>query len=230
MIKYLFDTIKNCNLAELLNASPEELFLIKNFPDDDQLLETFLAPLGSPIQEDRNQKEGSVFHVHVENKDAYFTSYANSNLFFPLHTDGSDFETPPKYVAMLCVRPSEEGGESLFISLSELIANLPNALLTILMTKQWRFNTIDRTMITQTPIGHTICYNRLIMESYAELAQQELAILDELDRMCDQLTFRFKLKENDLIVFRNDLFLHGRTDFPLNSNRLLKRVRFQVMQ
>ena len=226
MIKYRYDIIKDNNVANLLNGSPEELFLIENVPDNNQLLEAFLATLGNPIQEHRNQEGGSIFHVEVENKDAYFTSYANSNLFFPVHTDGSDFETPPKYVAMFCVRPSEEGGESLFVSLADLIANLPDALLDTLTTKQWRFNTIDRPIITQTPAGPTICYNRLMMESYAELPQQELDILDQLDRMCDQLTFRVKLKENDLIVFRNDLFLHGRTDFPLYANRLLKRVRF----
>ncbi|MFT5891732.1 MAG: alpha-ketoglutarate-dependent taurine dioxygenase [Dokdonia sp.] len=128
---------------------------------------------------------------------------------------------------MLCVRPSEEGGESLFVSLSDLITNLPDALLAILTTKQWRFNTANHPIITQTPTGPTICYNRLMMESYAELTQQELDLLDQLDRMCDQLTFRVKLKANDLIVFRNDLFLHGRTDFSLDSNRLLKRVRFR---
>ena len=230
MIKYLYDTIKDSNVADLLNASPEELFLIENVPDNDQLLETFLAPLGNPIQEDRNQKGGSIFHVEVDNNDAYFTSYANSNLFFPVHTDGSGFEIPPKYVAMFCVRPSEEGGESLFVSLADLITNLPDALLDTLTTKQWRFNTNDRPIITQTPTGPTICYNRLVMESYAELTQQELDILDQLDRICDKLTFRVKLKANDLIVFRNDVFLHGRTDFPLDSHRLLKRVRFQVMQ
>jgi len=226
LIKYAYHTVKNSNVLTRAKASPDELVLIENIPNNDQLLENFLATLGDPIQEERNQEAGSIFHVNVEKNDTHFISYANSNLFFPVHTDGSDFKIPPNYVAMFCVRPSQEGGESLFVKLSDLIANLPKELLDVLTKKQWLFNTIHRTIITQTETATSICYNRLMIESYGKLTQQELDILNHLDRICEEHTFNFKLKANDLILFRNDRFLHGRADFPLDSKRLLKRVRF----
>ena len=227
MIKDDYHTIKDTEFVIQCKATPNQIILIENFPNNDQLLDTFLAPLGTPIQESRNQDERSIFQVTVQNIKGCFTSYATSNLFFPVHTDGSDFKIPPAYVAMYCVKPSQEGGESLFVSLPDLMTHLPEELIDILSTKMWTFNTVKRTILSQTATGFSICYNRLIMESYSELTKQELDLLDQLDRVCEAHTFRVKLKENDLIIFRNDLFLHGRTGFPLNSNRLLKRIRFR---
>ncbi len=227
MIKNDYHTLKDSAFITHYKTAPDQLVIIENFPNDDQLLETFLACLGTPIQESRNQEEGSIFQVTVKSKEDCFTSYATSNLFFPLHTDGSDFETPPTDIAMFCVTPSQEGGESLFIALSDLMMHLPEALKSLLTTKLWTFNTVKRTIISQTTTGPKICYNRLMIESYSDLTQQELDILDQLDRICEAHTFRVKLKANDLIVFRNDLFLHGRTGFPIDANRLLKRIRFR---
>lgn len=230
MINYDYHTIKDTEFVKQCKATPNQIILIENFPNNDSLLDTFLASLGTAILESRNQDEGSIFQVTVQNNEGYFTSYATSNLFFPVHTDGSDFEIPPTYVAMYCVRPSQEGGESLFVSLSDLMKHLPKALIAILSTKLWMFNTVKRSILTQTATGFRICYNRFMIESYSELTKQELDVLDELDRVCEAHTFRVKLKENDLILFRNDLFLHGRTGFPVDADRLLKRIRFQGIQ
>lgn len=226
MIKDDYHTLKYSEFVTHYRATPDQLVVIENFPNNDSLLQTFLTPLGTPIQESRNQEEGSIFKVSVQNEEDCFTSYATSNLFFPVHTDGSDFEIPPTYVAMYCVKPSQEGGESLFVPLSNLMAHIPEDLLATLTTKRWTFNSVERKIITQTATDPRVCYNRLMIESYSQLTTQELNILDQFDRICEAHTFRVKLKANDLVIFRNDLFLHGRTGFPIDSNRLLKRIRF----
>lgn len=121
--------------------------------------------------------------------------------------------------------PSIEGGESLFVNLAELIPELPKLLLAILTQKDWAFGDVHRPIISLTQEKYSICYNRITMESYADLTQDELHILNEFDALCQTLTFTVSLKANDLIIFRNDLLLHGRTHFSLHAHRVLKRVR-----
>jgi alpha-ketoglutarate-dependent taurine dioxygenase len=199
--------------------------LIEGFPNEDHMLNDFLSHIGNAIHEHRNEDSGSIFKVQVDQTETHFSSYANSNIFFPVHTDCSNYKEIPQYIALLCVTPSTEGGESLFVNLSKLIQKLPKPLFTLLIQKHWAFGDVHRPVISLIQEKYSICYNRIIMESYADLTQDELHILNEFDALCQKLTFTLSLKANDLIIFRNDLLLHGRTDFPLNAGRVLKRVR-----
>ncbi|WP_410719794.1 TauD/TfdA family dioxygenase [Burkholderia sp. SIMBA_043] len=52
--------------------------------------------------------------------------------------------------------------------------------------------------------------------------------LNNLDKIFKDLSFKIKLKKGDLILFRNDLMLHGRDEIDINSKRLIKRIRFNI--
>ncbi|MEP0264313.1 TauD/TfdA family dioxygenase [Dokdonia sp.] len=225
MTKYIYHKEILPSVLESLQRFPEEIALIEGFPSQDYVLNDFLSHIGNAVHEHLNEDSGSIFKVQVHHKEAHFSSYANSNLFFPVHTDCSNYKEIPEYVALLCVTPSIEGGESLFVKLSELIQELPKPLLAILTQKHWAFGNVYRPVISLIQGKYSICYNRITMESYTDLTQDELHILNEFDDLCRKLTFTLSLKANDLIIFRNDLLLHGRTDFPLHAHRVLKRVR-----
>ena len=95
MINYDYHTVKNNEFLTSCKSSPEEIIIIENFPNNDHVLDTFLAPLGTPLQESRNQEEGIIFEVTVKHKEGCFTSYATSNLFFPVHTENPKIPLVP---------------------------------------------------------------------------------------------------------------------------------------
>ena len=66
------------------------------------------------------------------------------------------------------------------------------------------------------------------MESFAKMDENEIEQLNKLDKIFKSLSFKVKLEKGDLILFRNDLMLHGRDKIDINSNRLIKRIRFNV--
>ena len=66
------------------------------------------------------------------------------------------------------------------------------------------------------------------MESFANVNDEERDLLDSLDVIFNQCLFEVSLKKGTLALFRNDKFLHGRTSFPLDSDRVLKRIRFYL--
>lgn len=68
----------------------------------------------------------------------------------------------------------------------------------------------------------------VMIESFSEISLNELGKLNQLDEIFESCKFNFQLKEGDLVLFRNDLILHGRESFEQDSERLIKRVRFNT--
>lgn len=66
------------------------------------------------------------------------------------------------------------------------------------------------------------------MESFSELNETEIDQLNSLDSLFESKLFKIKLQKGDLILFRNDLVLHGRDEIDINSKRLIKRIRFNI--
>lgn len=66
------------------------------------------------------------------------------------------------------------------------------------------------------------------MESFSKLDKDEIEELNNLDKLFKSLSFKIKLEKGDLILFRNDLMLHGRDKIDINSERLIKRIRFDI--
>lgn len=229
LINYNYDELIDIKDISNQLVSSYHIILIKKFPIDDSILEDFISKIGKPILETRNNKGKSVFDVKVSTQNNLFKSFANSNLRFPLHTDCASFETIPNCIGMLCAKAdSQKGGISNFAILSDILKKLDTVKIDELNQKNWSFIQQQRPILVQENNDYKICYDRVTMESFSEINQQGLKQLDELDELFESCSFQIHLEEGDLIIFRNDLILHGREGFDLDSDRLIKRIRFSV--
>ncbi len=207
----------------------DKIICIKNFPLSDENLNSFINLIGIPIIEYRNNGGNSIFDVKVFKQNNFFRSIANSNLNIPLHTDCADFKSVPNCIGLLCVKPALlEQGVSFFTSLKEILKEASNSKLKELTTKKWKFRNELKPILQKKNEQFSICYDRITIESFSQITDKELEELNSFDELFKKESFEIMLKKGDLILFRNDLFLHGRSHFDLNSERLIKRIRFNV--
>lgn len=205
------------------------LVIVKGFPLDDDELQAFVSQLGISLNEKRNNNGKAVFDVKIARRNHFFTSIANSNLVFPLHTDCADFDTIPNTIGLLCVEPAEEDqGTNYFMLLNSLLKHLTEDEKQKLLNKKWKFRNRERSILEIENGKYKICYDRITMESFSKLTPTETEELSHLDKLFKSLSFSIKLEKGDLILFRNDLMLHGRSSINVNSNRLIKRIRFTI--
>ncbi len=203
--------------------------VIKNFPLSDEELQSFISRLGTALNERRNNNGKSVFDVTIVRHNNFFTSIANSNLAFPLHTDCADFDTIPNTIGLLCMEPDEEGqGTNTFMLLSSLLNHLTEDEKQKMLGKKWKFGNQLRSILSFEDGNYALCYDRITMESFSRLKATEIDELNKLDQLFKSLSFEIKLEKGDLILFRNDLMLHGRDKIHTDSKRWIKRIRFDT--
>ncbi|CAI8721278.1 TauD/TfdA family dioxygenase [Chryseobacterium sp. IT-36CA2] len=233
------DLLINYNWKQVLNHKKitedlqlgNSLVIIKGFPPSDDELQSFISRLGMVLNEKRNNNGKAVFDVKIARRNHFFTSIANSNLIFPLHTDCADFDIIPNTIGLLCVEPADEDeGTNHFMFLNSLLKHLSEDEKQKLLNKKWKFRNQERSILEIENGNYKICYDRITMESFSQLAKTEIEELIHLDKLFKSLSFSIKLEKGDLILFRNDLMLHGRNSIDINSNRLIKRIRFTINQ
>lgn len=221
----------NLNYTEIAKKLHQEssLIVINEFPLDDNELQSFINHLGIILKESRNNNAEGVFDVKIARQNNFFTSIANSNLAFPLHTDCADFDSVPNTIGLLCVEPAHENqGINNFMYLNTLLNHLSEHEKQKLLNKKWKFRNQEKSILQKENGIYTICYDRITMESFSELSRDEIEELNNLDKIFKNFSFKIKLKKGDLILFRNDLMLHGRDEIDINSQRLIKRIRFNI--
>jgi len=230
LTRYHFDqNLSHKNIIENLQKG-NTLVLLENFPLSDYVLQSFINQIGVSIKENRNNEGQDVFDVKIEKQNNFFQSIANSNLDFPLHTDCADFDSIPNCIGLLCVTPASlEQGTNYFVFLNKVIRQLSEIKIQELLTKKWKFRNKWRSILTAEKDNFKICYDRISIESFSEISESEREELSKLDKLFKQNEFKIKLKKGDLILFRNDLMLHGRSGIDINSNRLIKRIRFDLL-
>lgn len=229
LISYKFD--QHLSYSEIVNnlQKGNTLIIIKDFPLSDYDFQSFINCIGISLKENRNNSREGVFDVKISKQNNFFTSIANSNLAFPLHTDCADFDSIPNCIGLLCVEPAiESQGTNNFMFLNNLITRLSENKIQELLNKKWKFRNHYRSILTVVNERYKICYDRITMESFTEINESEMEELNTLDKIFESLSFKVKLKKGDLVLFRNDLMLHGRDEIDINSNRLIKRIRFNV--
>lgn len=206
-----------------------KVILIENIPNDDFILSSIISNFGLPINEKKNINGKSIYEVKVFKRNGHFSSIANSNLGFPLHTDCADFKIIPNCIALFCVKPAERNeGANTFSFLHNFINQFSNKEIDQLMTKKWNYKGVLRSVLSNENNDFKLCYDRITIESYNVIDNFETEILDFIDIAFMNNTVKFNLKSGDLLIFRNDKLLHGRDGFKINSKRLLKRLRFDI--
>lgn len=229
LINYNWEKNQDCEQILKNLQAGNSLIVISNFPLNDTELQSFVHNIGITLKEKRNNNGKDVFDVKITRQNNFFTSIANSNLSFPLHTDCADFDSIPNAICLLCVEPADEGqGSNNFMFLKSLLKKISQNEKQKLMNKKWKLRNQERSILSIENGSYAICYDRITMESFSELNNDEIKELNELDKLFNSLSFKIKLDKGDLILFRNDLILHGRDKIDLNSNRLIKRIRFNI--
>jgi Taurine catabolism dioxygenase TauD, TfdA family len=149
---------------------------------------------------------------------------------FPCHTDDYFEERPSDLVFQHCIQPAITGGDSVVATLSDILDVLPaeasNALMLSIFPSPFGLIPI----LELNNQSWTIRYNRIQMERAASkldmiFSAEVHAAIDQLDDAIAQTQRKLKLWAGDCLVLNNRTVVHGRTAFPQDSDRLLKRVK-----
>uniref|UniRef100_UPI00404A0A47 TauD/TfdA family dioxygenase n=1 Tax=Flavobacterium sp. TaxID=239 RepID=UPI00404A0A47 len=229
LISFKFNqNLKYDEIIKILHKG-RSLIIIKEFPLTDIDFQSFISRIGVSLKENRNNNREDIFDVKISKQNNFFTSIANSNLAFPLHTDCADFDSIPNCIGLVCVEPAkEEQGTNSFMCLNNLIEKLSKNEIQELLSKKWKFRNQWRSILIVENDSYKICYDRITIESFQNMNENELEKLNYLDKLFENHSFKIRLEKGDLILFRNDLMLHGRDKIDIDSKRLIKRIRFNV--
>jgi hypothetical protein len=158
--------------------------------------------------------------------------YSTTNRHFSCHTDDSCNENPRNTIMMYCEKAAPSGGMILLCRLSDILYELSSDEISVLEKQIFPFQFGVAPILKHEGRNYTIRYNRLEIDRYRERLALDLPknveyVLDKIDRIVD-----IKSKENsflllpgDCLIINNDSILHGRTEFPKGSNRVLKRLK-----
>lgn len=223
MIEFDYSKLDSAVVQQYLRRN--SVVLISNFVNDNYRIKSFIESLGVPLYESRNVDEGIIFEVKISKYKDCYQSKAQSSHKFELHTDCSDYMDVPNAVALYCVNQSKIGGETYMLNVVKLIDSIGQEMFNDLTRIKWNFNGVKAEILS---LDKCVRYNREIIEISHPICNKEDELLDYLDKMFSESAFVLKLKPRQMLIFRNDKYLHGRNSFTDDSNRLLKRIRFSL--
>lgn len=188
-----------------------------------------LLALGSPVP----QNDAGDLAVRVVDEGQRMTSggrYHKSNEGGELHTDGPQYQVPPRYIGLVCVRPASVGGASKLVDAHavhrEIEARAPESLAALYQPFHFHQKPGPRTVVA--PIfareedtselrirylgeyvrsGHAVAGVPLSAEAARALGVLDRVLAD------DAMALRFSLDAGDVLVIDNHRMLHGREAF-----------------
>ena len=178
---------------------------------------------------------------------------SQTNAATGFHTDSSARSSMPDIVALLCVQPARNGGESLVVSgatVHEQLRKTNMKALTILYREFIRDivtpgagKTLESLINNRFPVfsqglyssGLSFRYMRYWIEkghqeAKMNLAQADINALDTLDGLLEspQLAGRFKLKAGDQLWANNHIVAHNRTGYEQDPQQPRHFVRMWI--
>lgn len=229
-------------LVALLRASPYWLILVtEQNPIDLDAVINILAAMGqlNAITGDE-RPHISKTKIRVDSKQSArngnVTRYSRTPDALPLHTDCSNKAVPPNLVAFAMERPDPQGGgESIMLSASDLVHELPGDLVGLLRQPVFPFAAKKRYPIFQGEGDDLrIRYYRQQINSalgkQCTLSDNLQEALDELERSLElsKRSVRFAMQTGEVVIMDNQRVLHGRSAMPADSPRLMHRFRLSV--
>lgn len=219
------------------------LSLVKNMP----ATSSALNDVANRIDYQRQTNFGVMFEVKSEPKPI---NLAYTSLALPLHTDLSNFETPPGYQFLHCLANDCEGGESIFADglrvLEDMRAEMPTHFeLLANHAVPFRFHDDKHDIRHHHPVINLDHNGNIVELKYnAHLASifdlpeaimhdYYIAYRDLMARLrSDKYRIKFKSREGTMTVFDNRRVLHGREAFSATGRRHLQgcyidRTEFQ---
>lgn len=206
-----------------------------------------LDDVANRIDYQRQTNFGTTFEVKSEPKPI---NLAYTNLALPLHTDLSNFETPPGYQFLHCLANDCEGGESIFADglkvLEDMRTEAPTHFdLLAGHAVPFRFHDDEHDIRHHHPVINLDHNGNIVELKYnAHLASifdlpdaimhdYYLAYRDLMARLrLDKYRISFRSSEGSMTVFDNRRVLHGREAFSATGRRHLRgcyidRTEFQ---
>lgn len=159
--------------------------------------------------------------------------YSTTGLRFPCHTDGSGKPVPYHMVLLYCVRQDKFGGDSILITLWEVVSRLKRESLITLREESFPFPFGRAPIISGDGAEMWIRYNTDELDYYAGqrrvvFSKRQIFALADLNNIITLLESqgpKFRLSPGECLAFDNRRVLHGRSALMPASTRLLKRVR-----
>jgi hypothetical protein len=229
-------------LVALLRAAPHWLVLVtEQHPIDLDGIIKILAAMGqhhATTGSELPRISQTKIRVDAQQsaRQGNVTRYSRTPDALPLHTDCSNKAVPPNLVAFAMERPDPQGGgESVILSASDLVHDLPADLVNLLRQPVFPFTAKKRYPILQGE-GDDLrirYYRNQIHSALGEqgtLSDHLREALDELERYLDlsQRSVRFAMQAGEVVIMDNQRVLHGRSAMPVNSPRLMHRFRLSV--
>lgn len=219
------------------------LSLVKKMPSTSSALDD----VSSRIEYQRQTNFGVTFEVQSEPKPI---NLAYTSLALPLHTDLSNFETPPGYQFLHCLANDCEGGESIFADglrvLEDMRTEMPTHFdLLVNHAVPFRFHDDKHDIRHHHPVINLDHNGNIVELKYnAHLAgvfdlpeaimhDYYIAYRDLMARLrSDKYRINFRSSEGTMTVFDNRRVLHGREAFAATGKRHLRgcyidRTEFQ---
>lgn len=186
-----------------------------------------------------------VFHVKSEPEFLELSDAKSQNALLP-HTEASDFQTPPKYMALWCEEPSSCGGGATTLSrVQSFLPHLSKEELIKLMSTPLCFKAsngihIGRTGGAISPILSFVdgkpkfrfSYNYLKHGDYSPNPDHTMTYTPEpfVENICDRFLNHFErtcvaisMKRYSLLLWDNEQIVHSRKLFT-DQKRSLKRI------
>jgi alpha-ketoglutarate-dependent taurine dioxygenase len=203
-----------------------------------------LTALGEPMP----QNDAGELWVAVRDEGQRMAAggrYHKSNEGGELHSDGPQYEAPPRFVGLLCLRTARDGGVSKVVSGHALHNALRSEASDLLPTlyQSFEFHKKPTPETTRAPILSwnadgarlRVRYLGEYVRSGHQVAKRPLrdgerAALDALDALlADEARFvvELRLEPGDLLLVDNDRILHGRSAFrdaPERPGREMARI------
>ncbi|KTC93174.1 MULTISPECIES: TauD/TfdA family dioxygenase [Legionella] len=183
----------------------------------------------------RQVKDGGINKKYVAKIEAAKNGkfYINTVISQPLHMDEGYRKVFPRFVSLYCIRPSQVGGLSTIVKVSELLNELSRVFKED-MDKLFQPNFIEIDTACGKVSKQILFYTNTnaIGMSYSPMFRdiKTSSIGYEIISFINHFIhdpnnqYRLLLKENDLLLMDNCQVFHGRTAFNENDNRLLLRL------
>lgn len=224
-------------------TSRDHATLVRNFfiGETNELLIRLAKSLGNPFTQsglpEHPLEDDMVFRVEVRGEGVRDARgqvvYSTTGQSFPCHTDGSGKPVPYDVVLLCCIRQDTTGGDTVLVTLDELIAGLDLDSVRTLREASFPFPFGMGAIISGDGPDTWIRYNAEELYYYARLrgatfSESQKRALTNLENTLSLLVRgrpAFHLAEGECLALDNRRVLHGRTALYPGSRRLLKRVR-----
>ena len=153
---------------------------------------------------------------------------------FPMHTDESFGQPPPRFMCLYVVRDDARGGGlTTLVDTATLMRYISRASLAVLHTTEFtikvprEFHKGQDTVRGRILSADKLWRYRSDIVMRTECTPEQIAALDELDAcLCNpHLILTTKLPRGSMLLLDNSRWFHGRTRI-FDENRWLKRIRF----